>query len=57
LCNSTTRIQSYVAIAAFAGLRIEEIDKLGWEEVNLESGYIEVKAENAKTSRRRLVEI
>ena len=51
------RIQSYVAIAAFAGLRIEEVDKLGWEEVNLESGYIEVKAANAKTSRRRLVKI
>jgi integrase len=51
------KIQSYIAIAAFAGLRIAELDKLAWEEVDLEGGYIEVKAANAKTSRRRLVEI
>ena len=51
------KIHSYLAIAAFAGLRIAELDKLNWDEVDLESGYIEIKASNAKTSRRRLVEI
>ena len=34
------KIQSYIAIAAFAGLRIAELDKLAWEDVDLEGGFI-----------------
>ena len=51
------KIHSYLAIAAFAGLRVAELDKLMWDKVDLESGYIEVTAANSKTSSRRLVEI
>lgn len=51
------RIHAYIAIAAFAGLRIAELDKLHWDNVNLDSGLIEVTAGNSKTSSRRHVTI
>ena len=47
----------FLAIAAFAGLRHAEIQRLDWAEVELESGYIEIKAGKAKTASRRLVPI
>ena len=46
-----------LAIGAFAGLRESEIKRLDWAEVNLRRAYIEVKAEKAKTARRRVVRI
>lgn len=46
-----------VAISLFAGLRSAEVEKLDWSEIDLEGGHIEVKAEKAKTARRRLVPI
>jgi integrase len=46
-----------LGIGAFAGLRESEIKRLDWREVNLQRGYIEVKAEKAKTARRRVVRI
>ena len=46
-----------LAIGAFAGLRESEIKRLDWQEVNLQRGYIEVKAEKAKTAKRRIVRI
>ena len=46
-----------VAVGLFAGLRREEIARLDWREVDLDRGYIEVKAAKSKTARRRLVEI
>lgn len=45
------------AIGAFAGLRRAEILRLDWSEIDFESGLIEVKANKAKTARRRLVTI
>lgn len=48
----------YTAIGVFAGLRPKcELRKLDWSEVNLEAGFIEVKAHKSKTKRRRLVKI
>ena len=44
-------------IGAFAGLRTEEISRLDWSEVHLDKKLIEVKAEKAKTGKRRLVPI
>jgi len=55
--SADQRIHAYIAIAAFAGLRIAELDKLHWDNVNLESGLIEVTAGNSKTSSRRHVTI
>jgi integrase len=46
-----------VAIGGFAGLRVAEVRRLDWKEVNLERGFITVAAEKAKTAARRLVPI
>jgi integrase len=48
---------SFVTIGAFAGLRHEEIQRLAWEDIDLEGGYIHVGAEKSKTAQRRLVPI
>jgi integrase len=45
----------YLAIAAFAGLRKAELERLDWSEINLEEGFIVVTAAKAKTASRRLV--
>lgn len=46
-----------VAIGFFAGLRTAEISRLDWMQIDLKRGFIEVTAENAKSSQRRLVAI
>jgi integrase len=46
-----------LAIGAFAGLRMSEIFRLDWAEVDQVRGFIEVTALKSKTSRRRLVKI
>lgn len=47
----------WLAIAAFAGLRTAEIQRLDWSEVNLAQRHIEIKASKAKTAARRLAPI
>jgi integrase len=47
----------YFALGAFAGLRRAEIERLEWEDFNLERGHITVAAHKAKTATRRLVPI
>ena len=54
---SDDEIRAYMAISLFAGIRSAELEKLDWQNVDLESGLIEVTAANAKTKRRRLVKI
>jgi integrase len=46
-----------LVIAAFAGLREAEIQRLDWSEVDLARGHIEVKAAKAKSARRRIIPI
>jgi integrase len=46
-----------LAVGAFAGLRTAEVLRLNWDEVSLERGLIEVRADKAKSARRRLVRI
>jgi len=46
-----------LAIGAFAGVRSEELRRLDWDSVNLDEGFIEIKAANAKLKRRRLINI
>jgi integrase len=55
--KSSDELLPYLVIGAFAGLRGAEILRLDWSEVDLQDGFIEVKAENAKTDVRRLVPI
>lgn len=48
---------AYVAIGAFAGLRVAELQRLDWSEIDFVDGFIEVKAAKSKTAQRRLVKI
>ena len=49
------RILPMIVIGGFAGLRHAAIARLEWQDIDLEEGFIEVKAENAKTDTRRIV--
>jgi integrase len=53
--TASTETLPFWAIGAFAGLRVAEIERLDWAQVDFEAGLIEVKARHAKTARRRLV--
>ncbi len=46
-----------IALAAFAGLRAEEVLRLEWADVDRRPGFIEVAAHKAKTAMRRLVPV
>src|SRR4029450_3896265 len=46
-----------LAIGSFAGLREAEIKRLDWAEIDLRRGFIEVRADKAKTARRRIIRI
>ena len=48
-------MRAYYAIAAFAGLRQAEIQRLDWSEVS--ERFIEVKARKSKTAARRLIPV
>lgn len=45
------------ALGAFAGLRSAELERLDWTQLDFESNFLEVKARNSKSARRRLVTI
>ena len=51
------RILPLIVLGGFAGLRHAEIQRLDWADIDLEDGFIEIKAENAKTKTRRIVPI
>jgi integrase len=53
--NALDRFKPYLAIAAFAGLRTAEIERLDWRDVGV--SYIKVRGCNSKTGAHRLVEI
>jgi len=46
-----------LAIGAFAGIRMAELNRLDWSAVDLERGFIEIRAGQAKTASRRVVPI
>ena len=46
-----------IALGAFAGLRTAELLRLNWDEISLERGLIELRADKAKSARRRLVKV
>jgi len=51
------RILPLVVIGGFAGLRHEETKRLNWQDIDLDEGFIEIKASNSKTRTRRVVPI
>ena len=46
-----------LAVAAFAGLRSAEIERLEWSDLDLAGGFVTVSAHKAKTASRRIVPI
>jgi len=57
LKHASPQIAPCIALAAFAGLRAEEILRLEWSDVEGRPGFIEVAAHKAKTATRRIVPI
>lgn len=61
LLNTAARLKPwmvpYIALGMFCGIRPEEIQKLTWKQVDLETLLVEVPAKVSKTRRRRLVSI
>lgn len=55
--HAPAELVPFVAIGAFAGLRRAELERLDWQEIDFESGLIEVLAAKAKSARRRFVKI
>jgi integrase len=55
--SSAPDVVPMLAVAAFSGLRDAEIKRLDWSEVDQKRGHIEVKAQKAKSARRRIVEM
>ena len=50
-------VKAFLLIGGFGGLRSVEIERLAWEQVKLERGFIDLSATTTKTAQRRLVEI
>ncbi len=50
-------IMPFLVVAAFAGVRHAEIQRLDWRDVLLDQGFIQISAAKAKTASRRLVPI
>ena len=46
-----------LAIGAFSGIRMSELNRLDWSAFDLDRGFIELRADQAKTAARRLVPI
>lgn len=47
----------FLALGAFAGMRSAEIARIGWEDIKVDRGFVEVGRDKAKTRSRRLVPI
>ena len=50
-------IRAYIAIAAFAGLRLAEVQRLTWNKIDLMDKTISLDGAIVKTARRRIVEM
>ena len=54
LLSKANGLTAFVAIAAFAGIRHEEICRLDWKDIDLKDGFIEIAAAKSKVNVRRL---
>ena len=57
LAESKHDVRAFLAIGLFAGLRVSEIKRLDWSDVDLAGGYVHVSAKKSKTRSRRIVPI
>lgn len=51
------RFLAWAALALFAGVRPEELDKLSWREIDLGAGIVRIEYEVGKMGRRRIVHL
>ena len=57
LSTAGNDVLPYLVLGAFAGIRTAEIVRLDWQEINFDTGYIEIKKSKAKTKGRRLIKM
>lgn len=57
LAHAPDDLIAFLTIGAFAGIRHAEIQRLQWQDIQLEHDLIEIRADNAKTASRRTVPI
>jgi site-specific recombinase XerD len=57
LASADPKIVPALALAAFAGLRQAEIDRMTWDKIDLAGGHVKIDAVIAKTNSRRIVPI
>jgi integrase len=57
LTKADVTLRPFLALGAFGGLRMAELQRLDWNEIDLDRGFITVDASKAKTRQRRLVPI
>jgi integrase len=57
LHNASPELVPILAIGAFAGIRMAELNRLDWSAVDLDRGFIEIRAGQAKTASRRVIPI
>lgn len=57
LANARPEMIPWLTIAAFAGIRSAELQRLSWSEIHIDERFIEIKAAKAKTASRRLAPI
>jgi len=55
--HADPRIMPYLTLGAFAGLRCAELERLQWQHVDFQTGYIRVGGDIAKTRSKRLIPI
>jgi integrase len=55
--HATPKLLPIFAIGAFAGLRTSELLQLKWEDLNFVTGYLDVRAEIAKSARSRFFKL
>jgi integrase len=57
LHNAPPELVPILAIGAFAGIRMAELERLDWKAVDLDRKFIEIRAGQAKTASRRVIPI
>ncbi len=55
LAHASPELLPVIAIGGFAGVTTAELIRLNWNEIDLQRGFVEIKASKSKTASRRLI--